>query len=138
MNEVRKAISTTLAADSTLTDLLGGTATQCILAEDEVINTTPRPFIVVRYDGSTGTKHFAVQTWTVLCAINPKVDTSYKSSLILKKVRTALDLQHIAIDTDSGIVCGECDWFMDIPTYHDMLFDAFVEGQRYKIFVRDI
>lgn len=138
MNEVRRAIESTLDNDATLLALLGTAADTSIIAEYEVTNQTARPFITVRYDGSASRNHFAVQTWTILCYIDPNTDTFYKSSLILKKVRDALDFAYLPISTSSGVVCCECNFFMDIPTYYDALFDALVEGQRYKVYVRDV
>ncbi len=138
MNEVRKAIESKLDDDATLLALLGDAADTSILAEYEVTKNTKRPFLVVRYDGSSDKGHFSIQTWTILCVIDPNYDTQDKSSTILKKVKDALDFHHITVSTSSGIACCEVNKFMDIPSYLDSLFDGLTEGSRYKVQVVDI
>lgn len=135
MNEVRKAIKTKLATNATLLALLGNGAAS-IVSEFNATNSLARPFIVIRYDGSSGRFHLAAQVWAIQCHIDPKRDTWYKSSAILKQVKSTIDYQWLDINDDAAGCC-ECNWYMDIPTYHDTLFGTDVEGHRYRVYVID-
>ena len=137
MNEVRKAIRTALATDSTLLALLGSGANS-ILAPGEVKKTTVKPFIIIDYNGSLGSSYMATQRWSILCYIDPAVSNFGTTGLVLKKAKDVLHKETISVANTSGVQCAECEWFMDLPSEYDPLWNLYREGHRYRIHVIDL
>jgi hypothetical protein len=137
MNAVRIAIKNSLIPDSTLLSLLGDGANS-ILAPGDVTSTTPKPFLILDYNGSIGSSYMAIQRWSTFCYFDPAVHNFNTSSLILKKVKDRLHRKTISVANTSGVQCAECEWFMDLPSDYDPLWNLYLEGHRYRIHVVDL
>jgi hypothetical protein len=141
MNEVRRALALQLSTGvvetttgAALLALLGSGTNASILAEGEATPATPKPFLVLAYDGGPVSDHYLRQHWTL--EVYTQKD-AYAAGLILKYVRDLLHKQVLTVDAEAGCQCMECEHFMDTPPGRDRYLDARVEGARYRVHLID-
>jgi hypothetical protein len=133
LNYVRSAIYTKLEADASLLALLGS-GTASLIGDREATSTTVPPLLVVSYNGGRTTAHIGYQTWAIYC--ETKQDPK-RAAQILALVKKALNGQTLSV-SGGGIACMECIYFADTPSDYDRLLRLDVEGQLYRVYVRDI